>query len=283
MTATPRPLPQPPPPADGLPRGDTQQEESSPGRGSCCPACQTPLTDELTGVLDRRRWNHDASQALLQARHRPWPLALILVDLDRFKDINDLYGHPAGDAVLRAAATALRQHSGERGIVGRYGGHTGDEFLILLPDTNLDGALAVAQNIQVHISSLSVQAMTSCDSAVTITGQTVSMGVAACTDLIPGDLSELLLECDVALRDAKRSGGNQTCVAGSPAALSHHGRSPVVDEVHRLADGDVCIPLARYLRATPSAPRSLVLSPESAQRLHADLTGVLGQLVRAER
>ncbi|MEU0924566.1 GGDEF domain-containing protein [Streptomyces malaysiensis] len=233
------------------------------------------MTDELTGVLDRRRWDHDASQALLQARHKPWPLALILVDLDRFKDINDLYGHPAGDAVLRATATALRHHSGERGIVGRYGGHTGDEFLILLPDTNLDGALAIAQSIQVHISRLSVQAMTSCDSAVTITGQTVSMGVAACTDLIPGDLSDLLLECDVALRDAKRSGGNQICVAGSQAAVPQRGRSPAVDAVHQLADGDVCIPLARYLRATPYARRSLVLTPESAHRLYADLSDAL--------
>lgn len=283
MTATPRPLPQPPPPTDGLPRGDMQQEEPPHGSGSRCPACQTPLTDELTGVLDRRRWNHDASQALLQARRRPWPLALILVDLDRFKDINDLYGHPAGDAVLRAAATALRQHSGERGIVGRYGGHTGDEFLILLPDTNLEGALAVAQNIQVHIGSLSVHAMASCDSAVTIAGWTVSMGVAACTDLIPGDLSELLLECDVALRDAKRSGGNQICIAGSQAPRSRGGRNPAVEEVHQLADGEVCIPLARYLRATPRTSRSLVLSPESAQRLHADLTDVLSQLARAER
>ncbi|MFE2181076.1 GGDEF domain-containing protein [Streptomyces sp. NPDC059455] len=241
------------------------------------------MTDELTGVLDRRRWDHDASQALLQARHKPWPLSLILVDLDRFKDINDLYGHPAGDAVLRAAATALRHHSGERGIVGRYGGHTGDEFLILLPDTNLEAALAVARSIQVHISSLSVPAMTSCESAVTITGWTVSMGVAACTDLIPGDLSELLLECDVALRDAKRSGGNQICIAGSQAAASHRERDPRVEEVHQLADGEVCIPLTRYLKATPYAPRSLVLSSESAHRLHADLTAVLDQLAHTEQ
>ncbi|CAM5731859.1 hypothetical protein SANTM175S_08429 [Streptomyces antimycoticus] len=209
------------------------------------------MTDENAAVLDRRRWDHDASQALLPARHKPWPLSLILVDLDRFKDINDLYGHPAGDAVLRAAATALRHHSGERGIVGRYGGHTGDEFLILLPDTNLEAALAVARSIQVHISSLSVPAMTSCESAVTITGWTVSMGVAASTDLIPGDLSELLLECDVALRDAKRSGGNQICIAGSQAATSHHERNPTVEEVRQLADGEVRIPLTRLPTGNP--------------------------------
>ncbi len=153
----------------------------------------------------------------------------------------------------------------------------------LLPDTNLEGALAVAQNIQVHISSLSVHAMARCDSAVTIAGWTVSMGVAACTDLIPDDLSELLLECDVALRDAKRSGGNQICIAGSQAPTSHNRHYPAAEEVHQMADGEVCIPLDRYLRATPCTSRSLVLSPESAQRLHADLTDVLGRLARVER
>ncbi|MGH3741689.1 MAG: GGDEF domain-containing protein [Micromonosporaceae bacterium] len=187
-----------------------------------CTSCGRSLTDDLTGALDRRTWDALASQELAEARRQRRPVALIILDLDRFKGINDVYGHPAGDEVLRAVAALLRDASGEAALVGRYGRYAGDEFLILLPHTHVKGALATARRIQEGIRALRIRARTARSATVTITDQTASIGVAAhCSiDLFMSDLSDLVLEADGALRRAKRNGRNQIGVAhsGSPRA-----------------------------------------------------------------
>ncbi|WP_410538482.1 GGDEF domain-containing protein [Streptomyces sp. KL2] len=212
----------------------TEEHAPSP---SCCPGGgHHPLTDDLTGLLVRRAWEIRASQALASARRQHRPLALLLGDLDRFKSVNDTYGHLAGDAVLRAAADVLRrvgsavQSSAGEAVCGRYGGHAGDEFLALLPGAGAEEAMAAARLVQQGVREMSVPAPVSRGTTVTITGQTVSLGVAVWdpADPAPGGLSDLLLDSDVALREVKRQGGGRIRLAGAPgtpdprpAALLH--------------------------------------------------------------
>ncbi|CAL9423757.1 hypothetical protein SUDANB106_01926 [Streptomyces sp. enrichment culture] len=200
----------------------TEEHAPSP---SCCPGGgHHPLTDDLTGLLVRRAWEIRASQALASARRQHRPLALLLGDLDRFKSVNDTYGHLAGDAVLRAAAGVLRrvgsavQSSAGDALCGRYGGHAGDEFLALLPGAGAEEAMAAARLVQQGVREMSVPAPVSRGTTVTITGQTVSLGVAVWdpADPAPGGLSDLLLDSDVALREVKREGGGRIRLAGAP-------------------------------------------------------------------
>jgi len=182
-------------------------------------------------LLVRRAWEIRASQALASARRQHRPVALILGDLDRFKGVNDTYGHLAGDAVLRATADVL--HRTEGVIGGRYGGHAGDEFLALLPDTTAGEALAVARRIQRAVREMSVPARVSRGTTVTLTGQTISLGIAVWdpSDPAPGGLSDLLLDSDVALREVKRAGGDRIQLAGAPATVGHrpvHETAPAI-------------------------------------------------------
>jgi hypothetical protein len=103
------------------------------GAEQCCKSCGQLLgyrsTDKLTGLLDRWGWDASAPQAFARAVGQRRSTALLIVDLDWFKLVNDEFGHPAGDAVLRSTAAVLRNASREGDLVGRYGG---DEFLMLL-------------------------------------------------------------------------------------------------------------------------------------------------------
>ena len=179
-----------------------------------CPSCGQPLgswtTDKLTGLLNRWGWE-DAANRLWAGTHAEQAhLALLFVDIDRFRSINNTVGHLAGDAVLRAVADALRTAADHRDIVvGRYGDHGGDEFLVLSPG-DLDDAMALAREIQRRIAATAVSATTRARKTTTITDLTVSIGAAAGR---PGhDLtafSDLLLNADIALHQAKKNGRNQ--------------------------------------------------------------------------
>jgi len=109
-------------------------------------------TDDLTGLANRRHGLAVAEAELTRARETGRPVSLILLDLDHFKRCNDMYGHRAGDDVLRGVARALRgsSRSGSDTPV-RYGG---DEFILVLPDTNLDGADETATRIRSHLEAL---------------------------------------------------------------------------------------------------------------------------------
>ncbi len=187
-----------------------------------CGTCGQPLgvwaTDKLTGLLDRWGWDEEVPRVWTHVRRRRAALTLLLVDIDHFKHVNDEVGHPAGDAVLRAVADVLRDATrGPDIVLGRYGGHGGDEFLVLLPDTDVDGALAVARRIAQGIRSVAVPVRTAGSSTTTITDITASIGIAAAH---PGhDLEmfdDLLLNADAALRAAKSRGRDQIHVGRDP-------------------------------------------------------------------
>jgi diguanylate cyclase (GGDEF)-like protein len=183
------------------------------GEPAPCHACGRPLTDPLTGLLDRGTWTVRAGAAFERLAVTGEPVALVIVDLDHFKRINDSFGHPAGDAVLRAVAGLLHDRATGEALIGRYGGHA-DEFLVLLPGQGLPPALAVANAILRGVRELSVRTSATRGSSVTIAGRTASLGVAACAagERPGGGLPDLLLDADVALRAAKRGGRDRVCV-----------------------------------------------------------------------
>jgi two-component system cell cycle response regulator len=153
------------------------------------------VTDELTGLANRRSFRESLDTELSRAERFGNGLALIVADLDDFKDVNDRFGHQAGDEVLRAFAEVL---SGRiRGIdqAARLGG---EEFAILLPETDAVGAAALAENLRVALAELAV---TVGEHEVHITS---SFGVAAFPESHSAD--ELMTAADLALYSAKRRG-----------------------------------------------------------------------------
>jgi len=176
----------------------------------CCATCGRPLTDELTGVLARPIWRAHLGQVLATARREARPLSLIIFDLDHFKQVNDVYGHPGGDIVLQAVAdllTAAVTDTAGAAVLGRYGEHA-DEFLIGLHGADLIQGHAVAENIRRNLKRLSVLVRVSQARATAVTGLTASMGLVAYDPRAPSriDIDDLILEADVALRQAKREG-----------------------------------------------------------------------------
>jgi len=159
------------------------------------------LTDPLTGILNRGGFESEAR--MLLSRTSSTPLSLLAVDFDHFKQINDRWGHHAGDLALRHVATLLRSHTRVQDIVGRSGG---DEFMILLPNTALDVAREVGERIRagVHVSPLSVD-----DKSVAF----ISLSIGAATSH-PGERYEdLARRADRALYDAKERGRNTLCAS----------------------------------------------------------------------
>ncbi|HUP50553.1 MAG TPA: diguanylate cyclase [Thermoanaerobaculia bacterium] len=149
------------------------------------------LTDELTGIANRRALFRTGEQILAAGRS----LSVVLFDLERFKDINDTYGHLAGDRILASVAAALKTYTRYGDIIGRYGG---DEFFLLLPDTPPEEARQIAERLMGFLRQLR---WTLNDTLVSVDAQ---YGVAGSR---PGSsLAELLASCDQMLYRGKRHG-----------------------------------------------------------------------------
>jgi diguanylate cyclase (GGDEF)-like protein/PAS domain S-box-containing protein len=151
-------------------------------------------TDALTGAANRRALEETLVRELSRAERRDQPLAVIMLDLDRFKDFNDRFGHQAGDSLLQAVVRAWRAELRPSDTLARYGG---EEFLIVLPDCDPATSLEIANRLR----------------AVVPRGQTVSAGVASWSGL--ETMTELIARADAALYDAKRGGRDRACVATS--------------------------------------------------------------------
>lgn len=166
-------------------------------------------TDALTGLPNRTHWLEDAGKAWQQFQRSQRPAALLLLDIDNFKQINDRYGHAAGDALLRQLAAVLREDLREMDTPGRLGG---DEFGVVLSGTDGAQALAVAERIRGHVE----QARPT-DSRGDY-AWTVSVGVTEINDDI-GDVAAWVQHADIALYRAKSHGRNRVCqVQPGPAA-----------------------------------------------------------------
>jgi diguanylate cyclase (GGDEF)-like protein len=156
-------------------------------------------TDPKTGLLNATAWQREADAEVTRALRSDTPLALLLVDVDYFKRVNDNHGHLIGDEVLRGLAEELRKQVRESDVVGRFGG---EEFTVLLPRTDTAGACRIADRLRRSASGLIVPA------AHARIQVTVSIGVAALGQH-GNDLFELLAAADLALYRAKDAGRNQ--------------------------------------------------------------------------
>jgi diguanylate cyclase (GGDEF)-like protein/PAS domain S-box-containing protein len=156
--------------------------------------------DSLTGLLNRRMIFERIRHEIERVRRYRAELSLIFCDLDNFKEINDTYGHKAGDEVLRTIADILKLSVRTSDVVGRYGG---DEFLLILPQTSLKRAQELAERIRIVVQDTKF-VMPGNKSA----GITMSIGVAF-YDGAETDVDALLNRIDTALYVSKRSGKNQ--------------------------------------------------------------------------
>lgn len=162
--------------------------------------------DDLTKIHNRRYFNTQIDKEWRRMLRSQEPLALIMLDIDHFKNYNDSLGHQIGDQCLLKIATCLQESSRRAGdIVARYGG---EEFVLLLPATGLEGAKKVAENIQHYISKMNIMHPNS----VTSKKVTVSLGIAVMVPLLGCSHERLIRFADQALYTAKQNGRNKFCV-----------------------------------------------------------------------
>jgi diguanylate cyclase (GGDEF)-like protein/PAS domain S-box-containing protein len=174
---------------------------------------QIAITDELTGLFNRRGFLQLGEREFERAVRFNRPLAALMFDLDHFKRVNDTYGHPAGDQVLRALTACFRENTRGIDVVGRYGG---EEFVLLLPETPLPEAVQIAERLRESIAALSVPVCpVNGDSSADSVRITVSIGIAV---VVPGirKLSVLIELSDQAMYRAKASGRNCVVVWTEP-------------------------------------------------------------------
>ncbi len=153
--------------------------------------------DPLTGLPNRRAFDEDLAREVARAARTGEPLAVVMLDLDRFKAVNDGYGHAAGDAVLRALAARAQGAVRAGDVVARLGG---EELGLLLPGADLARAAEVAERLRAALAALPV------DAAGHALAVTASLG---CAVLAPGEPPEALVaRADARLYDAKRDGRN---------------------------------------------------------------------------
>ncbi|MBK1718548.1 GGDEF domain-containing protein [Thiocystis violacea] len=179
---------------------------------------ETAYRDALTGIGNRRRFDHDLAERFRQAQQRRSPVALLMIDVDEFKAYNDHLGHPKGDACLIKVATTLQETlRGQDDGMTRYGG---EEFALLLADTTLDEACAVAERLRQGIQDLRIPHPNSHGPGHV----TVSVGIAAMVPTADQLCYILLAQADLALYTAKDAGRNRCMCYDPDSGEANHCR-----------------------------------------------------------
>lgn len=175
---------------------------------------ESSLRDAMTGLNNRRFLEEYVDTLIASNRRRKTTIAILMLDLDYFKVVNDTYGHDAGDSVLKGLAAVLKSSVRASDMVIRFGG---EEFLIVLQDTDADGAMRVGENIRAAVAEMKVQA------GGTVLQKTISVGVAT----FPHDSDtfwQTVKFADVALYRAKEEGRNRV-VMFAPEMWEGHAES----------------------------------------------------------
>lgn len=157
--------------------------------------------DELTGIANRRAFDEQSRNLFAQAKRYNRPLTLALLDVDRFKEINDRYSHPVGDAVLRKVADLIRSNVRQTDVVARYGG---DEFAIAFAETSLEEASSMADRVRRLIRVRNWEEMAP--------ELSVSLSIGLSGDSVPESLEEMLQAADSKLYEAKKQGRDRVCL-----------------------------------------------------------------------
>ena len=166
---------------------------------------QQVVRDGMTHLINHQHFLELLSQEISRAERYKHPLSLLMADIDLFKAINDDFGHPAGDRVIKAVAGCLQQEIRESDHVARYGG---EEYAIILPDTPIQDAYIVAERIRKTIDSLRIKYE---DNLIHFT---MSLGIACFQTEERTTSDKLIKRADSALYQAKKQGRNQCCVFG---------------------------------------------------------------------
>ena len=177
-------------------------------RAALTDAERRAQTDPLTGVLNRRSLVERLDAACLRARARGLPIALLFIDLDHFKEINDTFGHAAGDACLSAVIAPIQAELRQSDVIGRYGG---EEFVVILSSADITAAHPIAERIRNRVEAVRIEGF-----GVPIQ-LTCSIGVAT-SDTLGVWGEHLIAQADAAVYAAKRSGRNRVQVAMARAA-----------------------------------------------------------------
>ena len=159
------------------------------------------MRDELTGLINRRSLLESLAQHLSAAQRHGQPLALLMLDIDFFKRVNDTHGHLSGDKVLKTMAGVLAQRHRGQDVLGRLGG---EEFLMVLPNTTEEGALQLAESLRQAVADTHFQAVSGERIAIT-----VSIGLCALARLNHPQCEDLIGAADQALYRAKAAGRNR--------------------------------------------------------------------------
>ena len=180
--------------------------------------------DGLTGLLNRRRFEQELARHLAQARRYGPEGAVLILDLDGFKPVNDRFGHAAGDRLLALVAAVLRERLRATDLIARLGG---DEVAILLPRVDRRGATACARSL---VETVRAEALTA-----DARGVTISVGVIALDARAPVVPEGVLAAADIAMYDAKAAGGDGWALyaearvtATAPRAVTAAAHSPAV-------------------------------------------------------
>ena len=166
-------------------------------------ATQSALRDPLTGTGNRIAMDQTLEREIHMARRHQQPLSLLMLDIDHFKRVNDSHGHTAGDQVLKAVATSIKNQLRNVDMVFRFGG---EEFLILLSNTSREAAAMVGERLRYSSQVADYQ----------VEGKQIELTVSlGCSTLLPAESAESLLRrADSALYVAKRAGRNRLAMAG---------------------------------------------------------------------
>jgi len=157
--------------------------------------------DAMTGVNNRRHFLVLAEVEWSRFKRYGHSLALLMIDIDRFKSVNDSYGHDAGDAVIKSVAQTLQNQKRASDIAGRLGG---EEFALILPEATLDSAVSAGDRLRQLVA----------DRVITFEGRAISVTIsvgASASHTDTAGVDELLKQADVALYEAKRTGRNRVC------------------------------------------------------------------------
>jgi diguanylate cyclase (GGDEF)-like protein/putative nucleotidyltransferase with HDIG domain len=226
-------------------------------------------TDWLTGVLNRRGLQDALEAELARSTRRPAPVALLIIDLDNFKQLNDEHGHGAGDDALRAVGAILAAVKRKSDTAGRLGG---EEFALLLPENDQHGGYLLAERLRAAVHT---------DRVLAATGTTISGGVATFPDHA-ADADGLLRVADLAMYAAKHQGRDRTVLYTSTigdrarrrghdgdAAPQHLAAVLVLAEALDLRDGDTALHARTVAHYAALIARELGLETGRVERIRA--------------
>ncbi len=160
--------------------------------------------DALTGLYNRRYFEERLTEEFVRSTRYRSPLSLVMMDIDHFKKLNDTYGHPFGDEVLRQVARTIKGKLREVDFVARYGG---EEMIALLPETGPKEALGACERVREAIASLQLEFRAQ-DGSHKLVRCTASLGVASVPSKSLPVMEELMRVADVCLYEAKAAGRN---------------------------------------------------------------------------